>query len=333
MGVPRQFFSRCPTCLHNFLNLFCYFTCSPHHSSFVYVSPNNTQPGTKNGTLAIKSVNVSISEDFGVGMFNSCTNVQMPSGNDRAIGILCGKTAEQCTPQNWLDYMGSTSNQQTPFQINFNITDETLHYPDNTTLVPMNATIIPCWRALDNRSHPCSCQDCPATCSRPIPPPLPPPPFTILHFDGYAFIAGVILVSFLLFFGTYTICYNIIVQDSLSLDGLDEEDSQGFSIYMIDKNGQKQRRKNSYSQITYDQLGCMEKFGARMDTLFEKYFTRWGTMCARYPKTVLGVCFVLVVAFSCGLFFFKVITDPVKLWSAPGSQARVEKNYFDHHFG
>ncbi|XP_041362124.1 NPC intracellular cholesterol transporter 1-like [Gigantopelta aegis] len=332
MGVPRQFFSRCPTCLHNFLNLYCYFSCAPHHSSFMYASPNDTQPGTKPGTLAIKRVNVSISSDFGVGMFNSCRHVQMPSANVAAISALCGKTAAQCTPQNWLDYMGSTSNGQTPFQINFNITDETLHYPDNTTLVPMNATIVPCWKALDNHSHPCSCEDCPATCTPSIPPPPPPPPFTILHFDGYGFIATMIFVVFLIFFGTYTICYNIIVQDSLSLDGLEEEDSEGFSIYKIDKTGRKRRRKNSYSQITYEQLGCLEKFGARMDTLFERYFTRWGTMCARYPKTVLAVSFVVIVIFSCGLVYFTVITDPVKLWSAPGSKAREEKNYFDNHF-
>ena len=36
---------------------------------------------------------------------------------------------------------------------------------------------------------------------------------------------------------------------------------------------------------------------------------------------------------SSGLVFIQVTTDPVDLWSAPGSQARLEKEYFDTHFG
>ena len=59
-----------------------------------------------------------LSHDFAVGMFNSCRDVQMPSANERAISLLCGHTADQCTPQNWLDYMGNTANQQTPFTVN-----------------------------------------------------------------------------------------------------------------------------------------------------------------------------------------------------------------------
>ena len=31
--------------------------------------------------------------------------------------------------------------------------------------------------------------------------------------------------------------------------------------------------------------------------------------------------------------FFRVTTDPVELWSSPTSRARIEKNYFDQHFG
>lgn len=50
-------------------------------------------------------------------MFNSCRDVQMPSTNERAIGVLCGHSPDDCTPQNWLDFMGSTANGQTPFTV------------------------------------------------------------------------------------------------------------------------------------------------------------------------------------------------------------------------
>lgn len=42
---------------------------------------------------------------------------------------------------------------------------------------------------------------------------------------------------------------------------------------------------------------------------------------------------LLVVAFSYGLRYMRITTDPVELWSSPASQARQEKDYFDSHFG
>lgn len=42
---------------------------------------------------------------------------------------------------------------------------------------------------------------------------------------------------------------------------------------------------------------------------------------------------ILVVASSGGLFYMRITTDPVDLWSAPSSQARQEREYFDSQFG
>lgn len=33
------------------------------------------------------------------------------------------------------------------------------------------------------------------------------------------------------------------------------------------------------------------------------------------------------------IYFLQVTTDPVELWSPPQSEARLQKNYFDEHFG
>ena len=75
------------------------------------------------------------------------------------------------------------------------------------------------------------------------------------------------------------------------------------------------------------------QIGAKLDKFLEKSFTRWGTFCARWPKAVLAVGLLVAVGLSCGIAMFQVITDPVLLWSAPNSRARLEKNYFDEHFG
>ena len=77
---------------------------------------------------------------------------------------------------------------------------------------------------------------------------------------------------------------------------------------------------------------CVAQIGAKLEKFLERTFTRWGTFCARWPKTVLGVGILVAAAFACGIAMFEVITDPVLLWSSPNSRARLEKDYFDEHF-
>ena len=63
------------------------------------------------------------------------------------------------------------------------------------------------------------------------------------------------------------------------------------------------------------------------------YFTRrWGRFCARHPVLIIVCGLAVCVACTAGVAMFKVTTDPVELWSAPGSRARREKEYFDTHF-
>uniref|UniRef100_A0A8C4F4B2 Niemann-Pick disease, type C1 n=1 Tax=Dicentrarchus labrax TaxID=13489 RepID=A0A8C4F4B2_DICLA len=62
-------------------------------------------------------------------------------------------------------------------------------------------------------------------------------------------------------------------------------------------------------------------------------FSSWGSFCVRHPSVVLLGSLILVVASSGGLVYMRITTDPVDLWSAPTSQARQEKDYFDSHFG
>lgn len=343
MDVPKQMLARCPSCLHNFFNIYCYFTCSASQSNFLYVNTtgNWTDPDTDITHETVTSTDYALSSDFAVGMFNSCRDVQMPSANERAIGILCGVSADECTTQAFLDYMGNIGNQQTPFTINFNITDQPYVNAKNYSIIPMNASTIPCTRGLASMSPACSCQDCRDTCTPIQPPPPPPKPFTILHIEGYIFIASCVYLVFLIIFGCYSICYNIIVQDSLRLDNrsalVEEEDTVGCfpPTSPTASPTQAERYENkckSLENISLSQASYLDKVGARLDRMLERTFTRWGTFCARWPKAVLCVGVLVAVAIGCGAAMFEVITDPVLLWSSPNSRARLEKDYFDKHF-
>lgn len=62
-------------------------------------------------------------------------------------------------------------------------------------------------------------------------------------------------------------------------------------------------------------------------------FTSWGAFCVRNPRPVILFSVVFIAMCCSGFVYIKATTNPVDLWSAPSSQARKEKEYFDKHFG
>lgn len=50
-------------------------------------------------------------------MYNACKDVEAPSSNVKALGLLCGKDVKDCNATNWIEYMFSKDNGQTPFSI------------------------------------------------------------------------------------------------------------------------------------------------------------------------------------------------------------------------
>uniref|UniRef100_A0A7N8YD80 Niemann-Pick disease, type C1 n=1 Tax=Mastacembelus armatus TaxID=205130 RepID=A0A7N8YD80_9TELE len=78
---------------------------------------------------------------------------------------------------------------------------------------------------------------------------------------------------------------------------------------------------------------CCETLGERFENALRILFSSWGSFCVRHPFLVILACLMLVAVSSGGLVYMHITTDPVELWSAPTSQARQEKDYFDSHFG
>lgn len=46
----------------------------------------------------------------------------------------------------------------------------------------------------------------------------------------------------------------------------------------------------------------------------------------------MGVGLVVAASLCAGIIFLKITTDPVDLWAAPHSRARLEKDYYDKNF-
>ncbi|XP_072220630.1 NPC intracellular cholesterol transporter 1 [Leuresthes tenuis] len=307
LELPLQFLSRCPACFFNLMNLFCELTCSPYQSQFM--------TATKFNGSNVLEVQYYIGQTFANAMYNACKDVQSPSSNMKALSLLCGKDARDCNATNWIQYMFSTDNGQTPFPIIPIFSDTPV-----SGYTPMNNETYNCTEGLEDGSGPCSCQDCEMACGpKPVPPPLPPP-WTILGMDAMSVIMWISYIAFLLIFTGAVLgawCYR--KRTIMSEYGP-----------ILDSNNPLSLNSDNPDQVN---ASCCETLGERFENVLRTSFSSWGSFCVRYPSLVILGSLIVVVASSAGLVYMRITTDPVDLWSSPTSQARQEKNYFDSHFG
>ncbi|ROT61660.1 niemann-pick C1 [Penaeus vannamei] len=300
MAVGMGLLKRCPTCVRNFRMAFCYLTCSPDQSDFMNVK--EVKKATDTNKTVISSLDVHITNDFINGVYSSCKDVAMPSTNEKAMSLMCGAWGSYyCTGQRWYDFMGSTSNGYSPFQIDFIYKEES-----GSEFKPFNKTIIPCNQGVTNDSRSCSCLDCEESC--PVPPPLPPlpQPFTIFGLNGMEVVMTLLFIVFATAFTVVYICFSC----------------RARSIDMTDQSG----------AVAGDEPSFFEKLGSSLEDYLERFFTSWGTVCADHPWTVLIVGVLISIGLSVGIIYLKVTTNPVELWAAPNSKSRIEKDYFDKNF-
>ncbi|XP_032943516.1 NPC intracellular cholesterol transporter 1 isoform X2 [Rhinolophus ferrumequinum] len=296
LQLPLQFLSRCPSCFYNLMNLFCELTCSPRQSEFlnITVTEDYVDPVTNLTKTNVKELQYYIGESFANAMYNACRDVEAPSSNDKALGLLCGKDAEACNATNWIEYMFNKNNGQAPFTITPIFSDLPAY-----GMEPMNNATKGCNESVDGVTGPCSCQDCSAVCGPKPEPPPPPVPWRILGLDAMYVIMW---------------CYRkqYFVSEYTPIDS-----NIAFSVNARDKG----------------EASCCDPLGAAFEGCLRQLFAQWGSFCVRNPGCVIFFSLAFIATCSSGLVFIRVTTNPVDLWSAPSSQARLEKEYFDAHFG
>ncbi|XP_016287146.1 NPC intracellular cholesterol transporter 1 isoform X2 [Monodelphis domestica] len=305
---------RCPSCFYNLMNLFCELTCSPRQSQFLNVTSTQSfiDPTTNETKTNIDGLQYYIGQSFADAMYNACHDVEAPSSNDKALGLMCGKDAKDCNATNWIEYMFNKDNGQAPFTITPIFSDIPLY-----GMQPMNNATKGCNESVDDVTGPCSCQDCSITCGPKPQPPPPPTPWIILGLDAMYVIMWIFYMGFLLlFFGMFFIiwCYRkrYFVSEYTPIDG-----NIAFSINASDRG----------------EASCCDQLGVAFEGFLTQVFTRWGSFCVRKPVLVIFLSLVFISVCCSGLVFMRLTTNPVDLWSAPSSQAHLEKEYFDTHFG
>ena len=80
-------------------------------------------------------------------------------------------------------------------------------------------------------------------------------------------------------------------------------------------------------------LGALQPRKYALNQILTRFFYRLGLVCARHPWLTFMVAAVFVGAANIGWKNFEVEVDPVRLWVAPGSTAKVQKEIFDQEFG
>uniref|UniRef100_A0A4W5KGE9 NPC1 like intracellular cholesterol transporter 1 n=1 Tax=Hucho hucho TaxID=62062 RepID=A0A4W5KGE9_9TELE len=315
---------RCPSCADNFAHLHCINTCSPDQSTTINVT--RTMNITSFGIVkeAVVGYQAYLSTSFADKAFESCKSVRIPSTGGYAIATMCGRYGSAlCTAQRWYDFQGDSSNGLAPLDIDFRLIPEgvTEGIPDG--VVPYAGRALGCNEMTPTGAEVCSCQDCQASC--PVVPSPPPPaePFTIGGMDGYLVLCVIFLCVLILAFLLFALSTYLLRKE----EGKDSEKGKGKGKG-IDKNG------NNVSERLIEpwEVTCTDKNSLATQEFLGSGFQAWGTLIASHPLKVLLVSALVIAAFATGLMHIELTTDPVQLWSAPNSRARIEKDFHDKYF-
>ena len=343
---PQQLFSRCPACLKNFIDHFCLTTCDPDQAAWMNVSAGGLQYNDKDKTWAITSVDIYVSDEYADNLYDSCENVQYPQASTRVIDIMCGTT--ECSPDKWLTYLGDpTANHESPFMMKYYLTsNDSLHgglIAKTYDYMECNTTDI---------NFQCSCSDCnaPNVC----PPPPQPPPNTFPYFEITIIVVcvGASLSVFIFFVALIAAIVSLTRKSGYTkIDGSsnsvrrsrdhygtieDDDDSPTSSVSSINnadiQDDQTEGVKLPPPPPHRSMATCWFQLGSWIEYAIKNVFYHWGKFVAQYWYLVFFFVGIIALALSFGLFFFKITTNPVDLWSSPTSRAREEKAYFDKNF-
>ncbi|KAF9783025.1 patched family-domain-containing protein [Thelephora terrestris] len=335
--------SSCPACKNNFRDFFCAFTCHPDQGTFVQVT--STQ-NTSTGQIGVKSVDFHVGSDFGRAFFDSCKDIKFGATNGYAMDLI-GGGAKNYT--GFFKYLGDEKPVGSPFQIDFPLT----HSPELAIYDPQPRNCFD--RDLSSR---CTCIDCPDVCT--ILPPLPPSdaasacnigPISCLTFS-LTLVYGLVVAGFLgtLVFrmtrwGRKDRKYERV---ALTTDAASEQTPLsprshthglvGASSLQQYVDGDSVRSQSDPHHLgrgasLLDPIDTVQPRHHRLNNFLRKSFFRLGFFASEKPYLTLALVFTAVGLLNIGWKNFEVEQDPVRLWVAPDSESKIQKEYFDQHFG
>ncbi|KAI0081680.1 multidrug efflux transporter AcrB transmembrane domain-containing protein [Panus rudis PR-1116 ss-1] len=342
LDMAEGMISSCPACRNNFRSFWCQFTCSPNQATFLNVT--STQE-TTTGETAVASVDYYVSEEFGSGFYDSCKNIQVGATNGYAMDLIGGGAKNYSA---FFKFMGDEKDMGSPFQINFPNS-----YPDEVT--PLDIAPRNC--ADSDLGSRCTCIDCPSVCPA-IEPPPPPGSEPTCHVGLLSCLSFVLILVYSLAVASFICGYALQLtirkrrekyeRVALSADttsdppfsprghhrGLVGASSLAHHVDGDESTGAPSETRNlGRGASLLDPIETVQPRQYRLNNALRRGFYKLGLTCANYPWLTSTVMFAVIGLLNLGWEKFDVETDPVRLWVAPDSESKLQKDYFDEHFG
>ena len=296
------------------------------------------------GQTAVKSLDFFVSERHGQGFFDSCKDVKVGATNGYAMDLI-GEGAKDSS--SFLKSMGQEKPLGSPFQINF----------PSSVPVGMVALDNPARNCADSDlSSRCACVDCPYIC-----PTLPnvPAPGDSCHIGALSCLSFVLilayslcLVAFMTGFSLQTIIRRKEERKYNRLSLAPETNSEtplsprshsrelvGASSLARYLDGEQSSPstsgpRNAGRGVTLlDPLDSVQPRQYRLNVKLRRMFYKLGLLTASYPSATFSIMFIFLFFLNIGWKDFGVETDPVRLWVAPDSESKIQKDFFDQNFG
>ncbi len=288
-----------------------------------------------------------MSEHFGEGFYNSCAKIQVGATNGYAMDLIGGGAKNYSA---FFKFMGDVKDPGTPgspFQINFPLVPP----PQMTAFdaLPRNC-------ADNDLASRCTCIDCPDICQQlpDIPAPGSEPSCHVGVISCLSFILilayGLALASFILgYFLQFTIRKRRENYERVALSPDGASDSTPLSprshsrgligaSSLAHSDGDESTHHSDSRHLgrgvsLLDPIETAQPRQYRLNTVLRRTFYRLGLIAATYPWLTLAAVFTVFGLLNVGWQQFELEKDPVRLWVAPDSESKIQKEYFDEHFG
>ncbi|KAI0687215.1 multidrug efflux transporter AcrB transmembrane domain-containing protein [Cytidiella melzeri] len=342
LGAAENIIASCPACRNNFREFWCTFTCSPNQATFLNVT--STQKSST-GKTAVESVDFHVSDHFGKGFYDSCSRIQVGATNGYAMDLIGGGAKNY---SGFFKFMGDEKDMGSPFQINF---------PEDapSEMTPFNQTARNCYD--DDLGSRCTCIDCPDVCKAlpDVPPPGSAPTCHVGALNCLSFILvlvyGIAAVSFLSGYSlqrTLRRRRETYERVALSADGASDSTplsprshSRGLVGASSLSHASGDESPGNYSESRHlgrgasllDPIETVQPRQYKLNNILRRFFYRTGLRFATSPWLTFAIMFTTVGLLNLGWRNFAVETDPVRLWVSSDSESKLQKEYFDEHFG
>ena len=290
--------------------------------------------------MAVKSLDFFVTKKYGEDFFDSCKSVQYGNTNGYVMDLIGGGAKNYTS---FFRFLGEEKDLGSPFQIDFPLSPP----PE---ISPLNGIARNC--ADSDLLSRCACIDCPAVCPQVpyVPPPNEGPTCQIGEMSCLSFI---LIITYCV--ATIGFLVGYVIQSTLrkrrertyervalsedtasprihtrgligagSLAQHLEEDSSG---------AQSDSRHLSRGASLLDPIETVQPRHYPLNNILRRAFYKLGLFAASYPWLTFAIVFFGIGLLNVGWKKFDVETDPVRLWVAPTSESKLQKEFFDEKFG